>query len=383
MALQEGPGAVMSWHGESKGIHPELGVVCLSSQMGRWTDLFSHSSVVPWSMFASILKWSVLILMSIEILTMLSFPGCYDSRRRIEASRVFRHAPNEATAKELQAAKLADWKEIALYEAVLAGFLGLSFVAYLRVEKLHPDSWKLTFRSTGPGAAGSACGNGGGGGSCSQPVSFDVGHETCVSNTHVHSHYRVHRPGPWKGQRAQVGDKMRESRPQTGSIFAQIPMSHGPMNSAAWQGAADIILSFLTMVTVAPVVAVATLVWWNPERWGGSVNPLSIIAMAVFGLLTTPLWPTYIPAVAVTPFVMHWVARLRFFSSWPLAVVLGISFVLGAIAGFGVISIIVPWDETADLILNWVAAGGISGGVTLTMISFIFRLNLQGPNQLA
>jgi hypothetical protein len=48
------------------------------------------------------------------------------------------------------------------------------------------------------------------------------------------------------------------------------------MSSAAWQGAADLILSFLTVVTVAPVVAVATLVRWNPERWGGSVDPLSM-----------------------------------------------------------------------------------------------------------
>lgn len=61
------------------------------------------------------------------------------------------------------------------------------------------------------------------------------------------------------------------------------------------------------------------------------------------------------------------------FRSLPLAAVLGISFVLGVIAGVGVISIIVPWRESADLVLNWVVAGGVSGGVTLTIISSIFR----------
>jgi len=127
------------------------------------------------------------------------------------------------------------------------------------------------------------------------------------------------------------------------------------------------------MVTVAPVVAVATLVFWNPERWGGSVNPLAILAMSVFGLFTTPLWPTYIPAVAATPFIMRRVARSPSFRSWPLPVILAVSFVIGVIAGVGVISIIVPWHESADLVLNWVAAGGVSGGVTLTIISFIFR----------
>jgi hypothetical protein len=133
------------------------------------------------------------------------------------------------------------------------------------------------------------------------------------------------------------------------------------------------LLSFLTMVTVAPVVAVATLVCWNPDRWGGSLNPLAILAMAFFGLITIPLWPTYIPAVAATPFIMRWVARLPSFRRWSLPVVIAISFVLGVIAGVGVISIIVPWHESADLVLNWVAAGGVSGGVTLSIITFIFR----------
>lgn len=133
------------------------------------------------------------------------------------------------------------------------------------------------------------------------------------------------------------------------------------------------IYSFITMVTVAPVVAVATLVLWNPERWGGSVNPLAILVMSAFGLFTVPLWPTYIPAVAATPFLMRRVAHLPAFRNWPLPIVLVLSFALGVLAGVGVISIIVPWGEPADLVLNWIAAGGVSGGFTLTIISCIFR----------
>ena len=131
--------------------------------------------------------------------------------------------------------------------------------------------------------------------------------------------------------------------------------------------------SFLTMVTVSPVVAVTTLVCWNPERWGGSLNPLAILVMSVFGLCTTPLWPTYIPAVAATPFIMRRVAGSEHFRSWPLPIVLGISFLVGIMAGIGVISIMLPWQESLDLVLNWVAAGGVSGGVTLAIISAIFR----------
>ena len=81
------------------------------------------------------IKWSLLILMSITILTMLDFPGCYDSRRRSVAHGHYYDSPSDATRKELQDAKLADWKDIAIYEMVLAGFLALNVFVYLRVEK--------------------------------------------------------------------------------------------------------------------------------------------------------------------------------------------------------------------------------------------------------
>jgi hypothetical protein len=134
-----------------------------------------------------------------------------------------------------------------------------------------------------------------------------------------------------------------------------------------------ILLSFITMVTLSPTVATATLVCWDPDRWGGSVNPLAILTMALFGLITVPLWPTYIPAVVATPFMMSRIVRSRHFRDAPLLAILGLSLVSGAIAGIGVISIIVPWQESLDLVLNWVAAGAVSGGVTLPVIALIFR----------
>jgi hypothetical protein len=81
------------------------------------------------------MKWPLLILMSVTILTMLSFPGCYDSRRRMVARSRYHDSPGEATRKELQDARRADWRDIAVYEAVLAGFLGLTLLVYLRVEQ--------------------------------------------------------------------------------------------------------------------------------------------------------------------------------------------------------------------------------------------------------
>ena len=81
------------------------------------------------------IKWPLLILMSITILTMLGLPGCYDSRRRMVAHGHYYDSPSDATRKEFRDAKLADWKDIAIYEAVLAAFLGLTLFVYLRLEK--------------------------------------------------------------------------------------------------------------------------------------------------------------------------------------------------------------------------------------------------------
>ena len=66
---------------------------------------------------------------------MLAFPGCYDSTRRMVASGHYYDSRTEVTRKELQAAKLADWKAIAVSEAVMASFLGAIFFVYLRLEK--------------------------------------------------------------------------------------------------------------------------------------------------------------------------------------------------------------------------------------------------------
>ena len=79
------------------------------------------------------------------------------------------------------------------------------------------------------------------------------------------------------------------------------------------------ILSIAAMLTVGPLVAVTTLVCWQSERWAGSLNPMAIVVMALFGLLTVPLWPTYIPA------------------------------------------------------LVWAVAGAVSGAVTLTLICLLYR----------
>lgn len=100
------------------------------------------------------------------------------------------------------------------------------------------------------------------------------------------------------------------------------------------------LLSVAAMLTIAPIVAAATLVCWHPDRWGGSVSPLNIIVMAFFGLFTVALWPTYIPAIIFAPLLMRWVAAHRAFRTCPLPLLFGLSLSIGAVAGALTLSVI-------------------------------------------
>lgn len=120
-------------------------------------------------------------------------------------------------------------------------------------------------------------------------------------------------------------------------------------------------ITFAVMLIVAPLIAATMLGCWQPARWGGSVNPLAIITMAFFGLLSVPLWLTYIPALIITPWVMKPVSASRIFRCLSLPALIILSLLLGGVAGFGVIMPIVPREsQDLDLIVNWVSAGVVA-----------------------
>ncbi|MBI1176145.1 hypothetical protein GC207_01760 [bacterium] len=130
------------------------------------------------------------------------------------------------------------------------------------------------------------------------------------------------------------------------------------------------------MTIVAPIAAATALVCWSPERWGGSLSPVTVFGMAIFGVLTIPLWPTYIPAIVLTPIAMNKIATIPAFRRSPLVMVGSVSILVGGICGVLVISIIVPWRESTDVVLNWLLAGAAAGAVALPMISLIYRCSL-------
>lgn len=136
-------------------------------------------------------------------------------------------------------------------------------------------------------------------------------------------------------------------------------------------------LTLVAMLVVAPLVAATTLVCWQPDRWGSSANPLAIATIAFFGVLSVPLWPTYIPALIITPLLMKRVSAHRTFVHLPLAVLVMLSILVGALAGscvFTPVVLLASMDATGSgLVLNWLATGAVSGAVTLTLISLIHR----------
>jgi hypothetical protein len=134
-------------------------------------------------------------------------------------------------------------------------------------------------------------------------------------------------------------------------------------------------LCVAVILFIAPLITVTVLVCHHPERWGGSINPLNILIMSVFGLLTVKLWPTYIPAVVITPLFMRWLANKSAFISSPLPLILGSALLVGAIAGVGVLSyvVLISLKDSTELAFSWALAGAISGGLTLTIICLIYR----------
>ena len=110
------------------------------------------------------------------------------------------------------------------------------------------------------------------------------------------------------------------------------------------------------------------------------MSPLNIIVIAFFGLFTVALWPTYIPAIIVAPLWMRWVAAHRVFRTCPLPLLFGLSLSIGAMAGVCVLAFVIflSWTDSAELALNWAAAGAVAGALTLSVICLIYRYAPQG-----
>ncbi len=139
--------------------------------------------------------------------------------------------------------------------------------------------------------------------------------------------------------------------------------------------------ALIVMLIVAPLVATTTLVCCHPD-WGGGVEQaiFDIPIMALFGLITVPLWPTYIPAIVLTPLMMRRVAAWQSFHSTPLPVVILFSMIIGSLFGVLILApvIVMSIHHNEGLYRDWIFAGAVSGAVTLTCICVIHRRSGPG-----
>jgi uncharacterized membrane protein len=130
------------------------------------------------------------------------------------------------------------------------------------------------------------------------------------------------------------------------------------------------------MLTVSPFVATFTLVCWKPDRWGDTLNPLAILLMGYFGMLTFPGLFGYVLALVTAPVVMSAVSKQKAFTSLPLPALLSLAFLVGVVAGLCVMApaiVRASSHGSLDLTLNWAASGAVSGGVTLAIIAIVYR----------
>ena len=129
------------------------------------------------------------------------------------------------------------------------------------------------------------------------------------------------------------------------------------------------------MLTITPIAAATGLASYDPSRWGGEINIINIIGLAVFGLLSVPLWFTYIPTLILTPIIMKRLSDKENFYSISIWKFYSTSVQCGIIAGLFILSpsILLSASESIDITLNWVWSGIVTGGVTFPIISSMYR----------
>jgi hypothetical protein len=136
--------------------------------------------------------------------------------------------------------------------------------------------------------------------------------------------------------------------------------------------------SIVAMLTIAPVVAATTLNCFYPESFGGLLNPLSIAGMAIFGLVTVPLWPTYIPSIILVSWLMNRISVVQALMRIPLPVLIGLSVLIGSLGGMLVMMPVVVQSQCNAL--GWIMAGTVSGAITLPAICIVHRYVPQSSN---
>ena len=140
------------------------------------------------------------------------------------------------------------------------------------------------------------------------------------------------------------------------------------------------ILNVLTMLIVAPAVAVITLFNLHPAQWAGAEAFLPLPFTLILGLLMMPLlWLTYIPTVIVMPIAMRRTAASQCFATLRLPWLILLSGLLGGILGAYVLGPVAfkCFLDADSLAVDFLAAGAVAGATSLAIICLIHRHGLR------
>lgn len=152
--------------------------------------------------------------------------------------------------------------------------------------------------------------------------------------------------------------------------------------SVKCKGDMKALLTIIVMITITPIMATIGLISFDPSNWGGGLSVGNVLTSAFFGVITLPLWITYIPSLVIAPIVMSQISKSNRYQELSFNKLICLSIPSGAIIGIIILSplIIMAFEnntssnsETIKLVSNWVFAGALSGAVSLPIITLIYR----------
>jgi hypothetical protein len=136
------------------------------------------------------------------------------------------------------------------------------------------------------------------------------------------------------------------------------------------------LLCVIILLFATPTLAATCLAFFDPKHWGGEPTVPGILMMAIFGVLTVPMWLTYLPTLVLTPMAMNRMASNEKFHSMPLWELLLFAVMIGAVIGIFIMSpmILRSLGSPLKLIVNLIGAGSISGAISYTAITMLYKL---------
>ena len=92
-------------------------------------------------------------------------------------------------------------------------------------------------------------------------------------------------------------------------------------------------ICIIILLISMPITSGVGLLLIGPENWGGKLTVVNVLGLALFGLVSVPLWFTFIPTLIATPVIMSRLVANDLFTAIPIWKFVLLSLVLGAIGG--------------------------------------------------